>query len=103
MELTGNEIVMSVDDLWSTVSEYVIYLRNHNLTTRLEELFDSIHYHQEYYGRGLQPMLEVMSKHGMPDQFPADGSHLNQPATFRCLPNGTSSAENSLITTSEYW
>ncbi len=103
MELTGNDKVMSFDDLWAIVTEYVAHLRTHNQTARLEVLFDSLHHHKEYYGRGLKPMLDMMSKHGMPHQFPSDGSHLNEPASLRCVQNATSSFENNLLVASEYW
>ncbi len=103
MKQTGNEIIMSSDELWSTVREYVIYLRTHTQTSKLEELFDSMYQHREYYGRGLRPMLNMMSKYGMPHQFPTDESHLNQPTTFRCAQNVASASENKLIVASEFW
>jgi hypothetical protein len=28
--------------------------------------------------RGLEPMFRFMSKHGMPEHFPADGAHFSE-------------------------
>jgi hypothetical protein len=104
MELTGNEMILSFEDLWSIVGDYVIYLRSHNQTSKLQKLIDSMHLPEEYYGIGLEPMFELMSKHGMPRQFPADGSHFNETAApFQCPPSDTSSFEVSLIQNTEYW
>ncbi len=103
MELTGDEMILTFEELWAIVTEYVIHLRTHNQTSKLEELFDSLHQHKEYYGRGLRPMLDMMSKYGMPHQFPKDGSHFLEEDSFQCEQNLTSSLDNQLIETSKYW
>jgi hypothetical protein len=104
MELTGNDVFLSFEDLLSIVGEYVDHLRSHNQTEKLKELFDSMHRHKDIYGRGLEPMLNFISKHGMPHQFPADGSHFNEdPDSIECGPRFNSSSDVALIRTSEYW
>jgi hypothetical protein len=103
MELSENENILSFEELWAIVNEYVNHLHSHNQTDKLEVLYDSLDRHKEYYELGLQPMLDFMSRHGMPEQFPMDGSHFNETTSFRCGPRITSPSDAKIIRTSEYW
>jgi hypothetical protein len=105
MELTGNRMILSFQELRSLVSDYVSNLELHNQTAKLRELLVSLHRQKDSDGHGLEPMLDFMSKHGMPHQFPEDGSHfIDEPEeTFRCGPRINSSFEMNLIQRSEYW
>jgi hypothetical protein len=104
MEQSGNEVFLSIEELWSVVGEYIDHLRSHNQTQKLKELLDSLHRHKNHYGRGLEPMLNFMSKHGMPHQFPKDGSHFNDESeSFDCGPRFNSSSDVDMIRKSEYW
>ena len=63
-------IVLTNEQLWSLVREYVIYLNFHNQTSKVKDLNDSMQEHKAEFGQGLEPMLNFMSRHGMPHQFP---------------------------------
>jgi hypothetical protein len=104
MTQTGKRMIFSYEDLQSNVHEYIAHLNAHNQTGKLQELLNSMRRHKHNYVRGLEPMLRFMFKHGMPHQFPKDGSHFNdEPESFRCGPKNTTSSEASLIQTSEFW
>jgi hypothetical protein len=62
--------VLSNEQLWFLVREYVFYLNFHNQTSRVVDLYDSMQEHKAEFGQGLEPMLNFMSRHGMPDEFP---------------------------------
>jgi hypothetical protein len=103
MELKENKIILSYEGLQSLMSKYIDHLTFHNQSTKLKELLFSMHRDNDSSGQGLKPMLDFMSKHGMPHQFPKDGSHFNQLEAFRCGPNFTSLSEIHLIRATEYW
>jgi hypothetical protein len=102
MEQTENEMVLSVADLWSIVDNYVDHLHYHNQTAKLRQLFSLLDFHKEYYGRELEPVLDMMSKYGM-HEFTENGSHFKEPMSAQCGPNFTSVFEVNLIRTTEYW
>jgi hypothetical protein len=105
MELTGEEMIISYEDLWSIVGEYIDHLRSINQTAKLQDLINLMHRHKEYQGRELEPVINLMSKYGMPHEFPAeDESPFNETASSaRCPPSVTTSFEVNLIQNTEYW
>ena len=96
-------IVMPLTELWAQVVDYVDYLYLHNQTEKVEDVFDSINRHNDSLGLALKPMLKFMSKHGMPEEFPEDGSHFNESRMSACPPTIRSPFEVNLIAGCAFW
>ena len=77
-----NVMVLSTDQLWTILSEYVHYTSLHNQTSDPEQLqtsdpdqlLSSARQDKQVYYSLLRSLLAYMSKHGLPRQFPSDGS-----------------------------
>jgi hypothetical protein len=69
-----NVMVLSTDQLWTILSEYVHYTSLHNQTSDPEQLISSARQDKQVYYSLLRSLLTYMSKHGLPRQFPSDGS-----------------------------
>ena len=100
---TAQQTVITLTQLWSMVAEYISYLQTHNRTSEIEDFFDAIHRHEDDHDLALKPMLEFMSKHGMPEEFPEDGSHFNYSHLEACPIRETSTFEANLIAESVFW
>ena len=50
----------------------------------MDILLNSIARHDFSYGQGLEPMLNFMSKHGLPSEYPTDGSHFVESIEDNC-------------------
>jgi hypothetical protein len=74
-------------------------------TSRVSELFASLQRHNDTFGRGLASMLSFMSKHGMPEDFPTDGSSLfvNESSISPCGITFTTAFEDKLMDSASYW
>ena len=74
---TKTNLVVSYGDLWAWMIDFVRYLDNHNQTSDTEEIIQSLVAHNEsVYMEVLTLLLQFMSRHGFPDEFPAEGSVL---------------------------
>ena len=100
---TDEQLVIPLNELWSLVAEYIGYLHFHNQTSKVDDVYDAIHRHEEVNGLALKPMLEFMSKHGMPEEFPEDGSHFNESQMSKCPTRQISTFEDDLIKGSAFW
>ena len=100
---TNEQMVIPLTQLWSLVAEYIGYLQTHNQTSKVDDVFDAIHRHEDVHGLALKPMLDFMSKHGLPEEFPEDGSLFNQSQMASCPTQLISSFEENLIKGSAFW
>ena len=70
----------------------------------MDTLIHSIDYHQHAYAEGLEPMLSFMSKHGLPRNFPTDGSHFKALSSLPlCETQETSEHEDNALEYSSFW
>ena len=78
----------------------ILYLQ----TQQVDTLIHSIDYHQHAYAKGLEPMLSFMSKHGLPRDFPTDGSHFKALSSLPlCETQDTSEHEDNALEYSSFW
>ena len=70
----SNATLYTTDQIWSILNEYVSYMVTHNRTSDPESLISSAHQDKKAYNSLLRSMLNHMAKHGMPTNFPTDGS-----------------------------
>ena len=70
----------------------------------METLIYSIDHHQHAYAEGLEPMLSFMSKHGLPRDFPTDGSHFKALSSLPlCETQETSVQEDNALEYASFW
>ena len=60
------KMLISYEQLWSLMMQYVTYLNFHNQTSDPKSLIESARRSEKGYNRLLYAMLHQMSKHGMP-------------------------------------
>ena len=73
-------------------------------TQQADTLIRSIDQHQHAYAQGLEPMLTFMSKHGLPRDFPTDGSHFKALSSLPlCESQDTSEHEDQLLEYASFW
>ena len=74
---TMTSFVVTYGDFWAWMIDFVRYLDNHNQTSDTEEIIQSLVAHNEsVYMEVLTLLLQFMSRHGFPDEFPDEGSDL---------------------------
>ncbi len=62
----AKKMLISNENLWSMMMQFVTYLNIHNQTSNPEALINSARRSEKGYNRLLNAMLHHMAKHGMP-------------------------------------
>jgi hypothetical protein len=105
----SSPVLYTTEQMWSIINDYVTYLVNHNRTSDPESLLSSAHQDKKAYNSLLRSMLNHMAKHGMPTDFPTDGS-IFEPTTVDNSSEGSvcdmpdlTSNEEKILDISSFW
>ena len=102
--IAGEERVISLSQLWSLILNYISYLSVHNQISDPASLIESARRNTNVYDQLLQSMLDQMSKHGMPNDFPTDGSIFNRTAfQQQCTYKIISDEEEVFLERNSFW
>ncbi len=107
---SGSDTVLyTTDQIWSILNDYVTYLVTHNRTSDPESLINSARGDKKVYNNLIRNILNHMAKHGMPTDFPADGSIVestvfeNSSEESVCEMSDLTEYEESVLDISSFW
>jgi hypothetical protein len=105
----SDSVLYTTDQIWSILNDYVTYLVTHNRTSDSESLINSAREDKKVYNNLIRSMMNHMAKHGMPTDFPTDGS-IFEPTVFDnsseesvCEMSELTEYEESVLDISSFW
>ena len=101
---TESQIVVSYDDLWNWIIDFVYYMDSHNQTSNVDEVIDSIVDNNETVkNQILNLMLIYMAKFGLPNEFPVDANIFQTKPYVKCNNTTLSKDDQSLTEGTSFW
>jgi hypothetical protein len=102
--LTADDhILLSYDQLLSLMLQYVAYLSVHNRTDDPHQLVRKMLVDKHTSDNVMNSMLQHMANHGMPEEFPEDGSIFDHNSVHICNQSTNTVEEEYVISSSIFW
>lgn len=100
---SNDHFILSYDQLLSLMLQYVSYLTVHNMTEDPHQLVREMLTNKYTSDKVMNSMLYHMAKHGMPHEFPDDGSIFHQSSVHVCNQSTNTAEEERVISSSIFW
>jgi hypothetical protein len=105
MDYIKTTTVVSNDDLWSWIIQFVFYLESHHQISNITDFLDSLtdQTQSSTYVQTVHTMFGLMAKYGNPENFPEDGSIFNDSKPVKCNQTKLTEDNERILTDTQYW